>query len=177
MHDDASSFLPPSTLDNKHFFSCILHLREWNIQHLWQKITLACPSSRACLDLRHKIENKRLRAVYVQGMLLLVLTGCLFWFSEFWQLAKPEFESRHKSRCASSRRVHWTSIQWSFIPFGHGHVIPVLRNSASSFHWLSSSIFNIRRLSHIRHTSSHLHHMMFQTIQTIYFLWGYDPSF
>ena len=54
-----------------------------------------------------------------------------------------------------------------------------LRNSASSFHWLSSSIFTVCsfvRSSRIRDTSSHLHYMMFQTIQTIYFLWGYDPG-
>ena len=55
-----------------------------------------------------------------------------------------------------------------------------LRNSASSFHWLSRSIFNVclfvRSLSRIGNTSSHLHYMMFQTIQTIYFLWGYDPG-
>ena len=31
-------------------------------------------------------------------------------------------------------------------------------------------------LSRIGNTSSHLHNMMFQTIQTIYFLWGYDPG-
>ena len=31
-------------------------------------------------------------------------------------------------------------------------------------------------LSRIGNTSSHLHCMMFQTIQTIYFLWGYDPG-
>ena len=30
--------------------------------------------------------------------------------------------------------------------------------------------------SRIGNTSSHLHYMMFQTIQTIYFLWGYDPG-
>ena len=49
----------------------------------------------------------------------------------------------------------------------------LLRNSASIFHWLSSSIFSVRLLlllSRIGNTSSHLHYMMFQTIQTIYFL-------
>ena len=47
----------------------------------------------------------------------------------------------------------------------------LLRNSASSFHWLSSSIFTVRwLLSRIGNTSSHPHYMMFQTIQTIYFL-------
>ena len=56
-----------------------------------------------------------------------------------------------------------------------------LRNSASSFHWLSSSIFTVclfvrSSSSRIGNTSSHLHYMMFQTIQTIYFLWGYDPG-
>ena len=57
----------------------------------------------------------------------------------------------------------------------------ILRNSASSFHWLSSSIFTVRSfgclLSRIGNTSSHLHNMMFQTIQTIYFLGGYDPGY
>ena len=52
----------------------------------------------------------------------------------------------------------------------------LLRNSASSFHWLSSSIFNVCRSSRIRDTSFHLHYMMFPSIQTIYFLWGYDPG-
>ena len=52
-----------------------------------------------------------------------------------------------------------------------------LRNSAPSFHWLSSSIFTYcSSSSRIRDTSSHLHYMMFQTIQIIYFLWGYDPG-
>ena len=63
------------------------------------------------------------------------------------------------------------------------HAGASLRNSASSFHRLSSSIFNVRssfvrsfvRPSRIGNTSSHLHYMMFQTKQTIYFLWGYDP--
>ena len=60
--------------------------------------------------------------------------------------------------------------------FGLLLVSLLLRNSASSFHWLSSSIFNVCRSSRIRDTSSHLHYMMFQTIQTIHFLWGYDPG-
>ena len=62
----------------------------------------------------------------------------------------------------------------------HSFTWRILRNSASSFHWLSSSIFTVcsfvRCLSRIGNTSSHLHYMMFQTIQTIYFLWGYDPG-
>ena len=40
----------------------------------------------------------------------------------------------------------------------------LLRNSASSFHWLSSSIFTVRsfvRSSRIGNTSSHLYYMMF----------------
>ena len=49
-----------------------------------------------------------------------------------------------------------------------------LRDSASSFHWLSSSIFScsfvVVCLSRIGDISSHLHYMMFQNIQTIYFL-------
>ena len=52
-------------------------------------------------------------------------------------------------------------------------------NETSSFHWLSSSIFTYCLfvcLSRIGNTSSHLRYMMFQTIQTIYFLWGYDPG-
>ena len=42
------------------------------------------------------------------------------------------------------------------------HYELLLRNSASSFHRLSSSIFNVRCccLSRIRDTSSHLHYMM-----------------
>ena len=43
--------------------------------------------------------------------------------------------------------------------------------------WVAlSSMFVVRLSSRIRDTSSHLHFMMFQTIQTIYFLWGYDPG-
>ena len=34
----------------------------------------------------------------------------------------------------------------------------------------------VRCSSRIGNTSSYLHYMMFQTIQTIYFLWGYDPG-
>ena len=52
----------------------------------------------------------------------------------------------------------------------HSATIDKLRNSASS------SIFTYCLLSRIRYTSSHLHYMMFQTIQTIYFLRGYDPG-
>ena len=39
-----------------------------------------------------------------------------------------------------------------------------------------SSMFVRCCLSRIGNTSSHLHYIMFQTIQTIYFLWGYDPG-
>ena len=55
--------------------------------------------------------------------------------------------------------------------------IVIMRNSASSFHWLSSSIFSCSFVV-VPHCniSSYLHYMMFQTIQTIYFLWGYDPG-
>ena len=74
-----------------------------------------------------------------------------------------------------------TSRWWRrrrLLPFDDN--LTFLRNSASSFHWLSSSIFSfcsfVVRSSRIRDTSSHLHYMMFQTIQTIYFLWGYDPG-
>ena len=54
-----------------------------------------------------------------------------------------------------------------------------LRNSASSFHWLSSSIFSyclFGRSSRISDISSHIHYVMFRSIQTLYFLWGYDPG-
>ena len=40
--------------------------------------------------------------------------------------------------------------------------------------WVALSSVIVRCLSRICDTSSHLHYMMFQTIQTIYFLWGYD---
>ena len=48
----------------------------------------------------------------------------------------------------------------------------ILPDSASSFHRLSSSVFNVCRCrsSRIGNTSSYLHYMMFQTTQTIYFL-------
>ena len=47
-----------------------------------------------------------------------------------------------------------------------------LRDSASSFHWLSSSIFSCccSSSSRIGNISSHIHYMMFPSIQTIYFL-------
>ena len=53
-----------------------------------------------------------------------------------------------------------------------------LRDSASSFHWLRSSIFSCSFVlsSRIGDISSHLHYMIFPSIQTIYFLWGYDPG-
>ena len=45
----------------------------------------------------------------------------------------------------------------------------------ASIGWVAlSSLFVC--LSRIRGTSSHLHYMMFLTIQTIYFRWGYDPG-
>ena len=49
----------------------------------------------------------------------------------------------------------------------------------SSICWvaLSSAIGSLFVcLSRIGDTSSHLHYMMFPTIQTIYFLWVYDPG-
>ena len=53
-----------------------------------------------------------------------------------------------------------------------------LRDSASSFHWLTSSIFSVwlfvRSSSRIGDISSHLHYMMFHSIQTIYFLWSWQ---
>ena len=46
----------------------------------------------------------------------------------------------------------------------------------ASIGWVALSSMFVRSLSRIRYTSSYLHYMMFQTIQTIYFLWGYDPG-
>ena len=46
----------------------------------------------------------------------------------------------------------------------------------SSIGWVALSSVFVQLLSRIGNTSSHLHYMMFQTIQTIYFLWGYDPG-
>ena len=51
-----------------------------------------------------------------------------------------------------------------------------LRDSASSFHCLSSSIFTCLFVVTHSDISSHLDYMMFPSIQTIYFLWGYDPG-
>ena len=54
-----------------------------------------------------------------------------------------------------------------------------LRNSAfqQPRGWVALSSLVVRRLFvPPGDTSSHLHYMMFQTIQTIYFLWGYDPG-
>ena len=41
---------------------------------------------------------------------------------------------------------------------------------------LSSVVRSVGCLSRIGDISSHLHYMMFPSIQTIYFLWGYDPG-
>ena len=46
----------------------------------------------------------------------------------------------------------------------------------ASIGWVALSSLFVVCLSRIGNTSSHLHYMMFQTIQTIYFLWGYDPG-
>ena len=47
----------------------------------------------------------------------------------------------------------------------------------ASIGWVAlSSVIVVCRLSRIGDTSSHLHNMMFQSIQAIYFLWGYDPG-
>ena len=45
-----------------------------------------------------------------------------------------------------------------------------LRDSASSFRWLSSSIFSSFVLSSRIGDISHLHYMIFPSIKTIYFL-------
>ena len=73
---------------------------------------------------------------------------------------------------------------WSYCKFRYAlrkkyGIIWELRDSASSFHRLSSSIFSYWSfvcLSRIGDISSHLHYMMFPGIQTIYFLWGYHPG-
>ena len=44
----------------------------------------------------------------------------------------------------------------------------------ASMGWVALS--SVVRLSRISDISSHLHYMMLQSIQTIYFLWGYDPG-
>ena len=47
----------------------------------------------------------------------------------------------------------------------------------ASIGWVAlSSVIGCSSSSRIRDTSSHLHHMMFPSIQTIYFLYGYDPG-
>ena len=47
----------------------------------------------------------------------------------------------------------------------------------ASIGWVAlSSVVVRRRSSRIGDISSHLHYMMFPSIQTIYFLWGYDPG-
>ena len=46
----------------------------------------------------------------------------------------------------------------------------------ASIGWVALSSMFSCHLSRIRDISSHLHYMMCQTIQTIYFLWGYDPG-
>ena len=63
---------------------------------------------------------------------------------------------------------------WSWYWDGFAN-LEILRNSASSFHWLSSSIFNVRSFV-VRPASvtPPLISTVFQTIQIKYFLWGYD---
>ena len=67
-----------------------------------------------------------------------------------------------KSTSLPSIRIWWCIASMIIIP------VFFLRNSASSFHWLSSSIFNVRR-SFVPHVSTYRHNMMFWTIQTIHF--------
>ena len=45
----------------------------------------------------------------------------------------------------------------------------------ASIGWVALSSV-VRLSSRIGNISSHLHYMMFPSIQTIYFLWGYDPG-
>ena len=63
-----------------------------------------------------------------------------------------------------SWEIFWVKIH---IP----HFCTFLRDSASSFHWLSSFWWKCTG-----NISAHLHYMMFPNIQTIYFLWGNDSG-
>ena len=100
------------------------------------------------------------------------------------KIRTPEQPTRGNIRILFDTYTGWNGFRGGKATFlegasligSHSSCLEILRNSASSFHWLSSSIFNVCSLSRIRYTSSHLHYMMFQTIQTIYFLWGYDPD-
>ena len=98
----------------------------------------------------------------------------LTWFTVRCSSSNQEIKSQFSELLVPCQTCH-LGIEF------HVSILLKLRNSASSFHWLSSSIFTVclfvcRRSSRIGDTSSHLHYMMFQTIQTIYFLWGYDPG-
>ena len=77
--------------------------------------------------------------------------------------------SKELARAKSQMPLNWTALHQDSM---HGLEAEVL-----VLNWLSSSIlFVVRRSPRIRDTSSHLHYMMFQTIQTIYILCGYDPG-
>ena len=101
-----------------------------------------------------------------------------------WRLLSSVFFSnltllRHQNIKMSIYKVdknHW--VMWLFC-----FLVPVrkiLKNTVALDHpvALSSNVCRsfVVRSSRIHDTSSYLHYMMFQTIQTIYFLWGYDPG-
>ena len=46
----------------------------------------------------------------------------------------------------------------------------------ASIGWVALSSVIVRSIVRIGDISSHLHYLMFPSIQTIYFLWGYDPG-
>ena len=81
--------------------------------------------------------------------------------------------------------VDWQKLDWNyFMLFRSPSQVFVLSSSICiaklslqlpSAEYLLSSLFGCSS-SRIGNTSSHLHYMMFETIQTIYFLWGYDPG-
>ena len=98
------------------------------------------------------------------------LIGCLYFRRE--RIGRDKTLTERKTLCTTS--------------FSEGHCA-VSRTCAKSLFarlslhlpLLSSSIFSywsVVRLSRIGNISSHLHSMMFPSIQTIYFLWGNDPG-
>ena len=130
----------------------------------------------------------------------------MVWYKSWkgkWQRCYPSKPSR-KNQVLNFRFPGWFNIwkgRTQMMKVGHLRLMGSLescwakvettRETLTSVGWLlMSTATNLSRrsgteadktmfvcsLSRIGNTSSHLHCMMFQTIQTIYFLWRYDPG-
>ena len=84
-------------------------------------------------------------------------------------------------RTATTLQQHCNNFA-STVTLGHcgifhcSYIIYCETQPLASIGWVALSTVIGCRLSRIGDISSHLHYMMFLSIQTIYFLWGYDPG-